>query len=149
MKELSPGTLLLSHNKHADCCDLRKRSRLLWRRPLKEKLSWGPDAVNVRQAFTTPPPRPHQSLGDVPSCGQRLEMSAVVNQLHLLQVQGLQNLLAGSVHHLQLLMAVHQDQRAAVNPLRTKKSTIFSLCSTALHVWLQCVNWTIGHSCEW
>lgn len=80
-----------------------------------------------------PSPCPHQSLGDIPSCGQRFEMSAVINQLHLFQVQGLQNLLTGSVHHLQLFMAVHPDQRAAVNPLR-RESAIFSLCSTPVCV---------------
>lgn len=88
-----------------------------------------------------PLPFPHQSLGDIPSCGQRFEMSAVINQLHLFQVEGLQNLLTGSVHDLQFFMAVYQDQRAAVNPLcrkKKKKSTIFSLYSTPLNVWLQC-----------
>lgn len=61
---------------------------------------------------------PHQSLRDVPSSGQRFEMSAVIDQLHLLQVQSLQHLLTGSVHHLQLLVAVHQDQSATVDPLQ-------------------------------
>lgn len=61
---------------------------------------------------------PHQSLRDVPSGGQRFEVSTVVDELHLLQVQSLQNLLAGPVHHLQLLVAVHQDQGATVDPLR-------------------------------
>lgn len=63
-------------------------------------------------------PVAHQSLRDVPSGGQRFEMPTVVDQLHLLQVQSLQNLLAGPVHHLQLLVAVHQDQGATVDPLR-------------------------------
>lgn len=63
---------------------------------------------------------PHQSLGDIPSSGQRFEMSAVINQLHLFQVEGLQNLLTGSVHNLQFFMAVHQNQRAAVDPLWRK-----------------------------
>lgn len=47
-------------------------------------------------------------------------MSTVVDELHLLQVQSLQNLLAGPVHHLQLLVAVHQDQGATVDPLHMK-----------------------------
>lgn len=60
---------------------------------------------------------PHQSLGDIPSSGQRFEMSAVIDQLHLLQVQSLQNLLTGPVHHLQLFMAVYQEQGPTVYPL--------------------------------
>ncbi|TNN63969.1 hypothetical protein EYF80_025811 [Liparis tanakae] len=52
----------------------------------------------------------HQSLGDIPSSCQRFEMSAAIDQLHLLQVQSLQNLLTGPVHDLQLFMAVHENQ---------------------------------------
>lgn len=66
---------------------------------------------------------PHQSLGDVSSSCQWFEMSAVIDQLHLLQVQSLQNLLARPVHHVQLFMAVHQDQRTTVNPLQKHKGT--------------------------
>lgn len=45
-------------------------------------------------------------------------MSAVIHQLHLLQVQSLQNLLTGPVHDVQFFMAVHQDQCASVDPLQ-------------------------------
>lgn len=81
--------------------------------------------------FTSPdpvPPQliPHQSLGDIPSSGQRFEMSAVVDQLHLLQVQSLQNLLTGPVHDLQLFMAVYQDQRTTVNPLQRREENKWS-----------------------
>lgn len=62
-------------------------------------------------------PIPHQSLGDVPAGGQRFEMPAAVDQLNLLQVHRLQDLLAGPVHHLQLLVAVHQHQGTTVDPL--------------------------------
>lgn len=69
----------------------------------------------------------HQSLGDVPSSCQRFEMSAVIDQLHLLQVQCLQHLLTGPVHHLQLLTAVHQEQRTTVDPLQGQR-TKFTPC---------------------
>lgn len=71
-------------------------------------------------AIPPPPPHqliPYQSLGDIPSSGQRFEMSAVIDQLHLLQIQSLQNLLTGPVHHLKLFMAVYQEQGPTVNPL--------------------------------
>lgn len=70
--------------------------------------------------FSDPVPHqliPHQSLGDIPSSSQRFEMSAVIDQLHLLQVQSLQNLLTGPVHNLQLFVAVNQDQCTTINPL--------------------------------
>lgn len=71
--------------------------------------------------FTTIPT--HQSLRDVASSSQRFEMSAVVNQLHLLQVQSLQHLLTGPVHNMKLFMAVDQDQCTTVDPLQRRKDT--------------------------
>lgn len=46
-------------------------------------------------------------------------MPAIVDQLDLLQIQRLQNLLTGSVHNVQLLVAVHQNQGPTADPLQT------------------------------
>lgn len=48
-------------------------------------------------------------------------MAAIVNQLKLSHVHSFQLLLTGSIHHSQLLCAVHQHKRPGVYPLPRDK----------------------------
>lgn len=60
----------------------------------------------------------YQGLADIASCGQRLEVAAVVNQLNLWDLDGLQLLLSLTVYDVQLLHTVQQHRCPWVDPLQ-------------------------------
>lgn len=68
-------------------------------------------------------------------------MSTVVDELHLLQVQRLQNLLTGPVYHLQLLVAVHQHQGATVDPLQKQRPRPGPVTGLIEHLGANNVRW--------